>query len=106
MALDVRVHDWLEVLELAVLEEVDDVDLDNQRRREMNADKAKTCYMSRTVYKTGNTLISKAQEGNTLAAPACWAASSLSGETCSCVSVRLMQLDQRRRTVTRVRLAR
>lgn len=32
MALDVGVHDGFEVLEFAVLEEVDDVDLGNQQK--------------------------------------------------------------------------
>lgn len=32
MALDVGVHDGFEVLEFAVLEEVDDVDLENQEK--------------------------------------------------------------------------
>lgn len=38
MALDVGVHDGFEVLEFAVLEEVDDVDLETSRKHHFNTD--------------------------------------------------------------------
>lgn len=38
MALNVGVHDGFEVLEFAVLEEVDDVDLETSRKHHFNTD--------------------------------------------------------------------
>lgn len=43
MALDVGVHDGFEMLEFAVLEEVDDVDLETSRKHHFNTDNNASC---------------------------------------------------------------
>lgn len=54
MALDVGVHDRFEVLEFAVLEEVDDVDLETSRKHHFNTDNSAESHESAPQGSLGN----------------------------------------------------